>query len=85
MRIRCPFCGERETSEFTYFGANAPRPGSEASLAQMYNSVYVRENPSGPNDELWYHAAGCRAWLLVRRDTRTHEMLSVAFASETVS
>ena len=29
------------------------------------NYVYLRDNPAGPTRELWYHAAGCRAWLVV--------------------
>ncbi len=27
--------------------------------------------------ELWYHAFGCRSWLRVTRDTRTHEIFAV--------
>ena len=30
--------------------------------------------------ELWYHGGGCRSWLRVVRDTRTHEIESVALA-----
>ena len=40
--------------------------------------VYLRENPAGPHDELWFHGAGCRQWFRVRRDTRTHEILGSA-------
>jgi sarcosine oxidase subunit delta len=29
----------------------------------------------GPHDEWWTHSAGCRQWFVVRRDTRTHEIL----------
>ncbi len=39
--------------------------------------VYLRDNPAGPHRELWQHVAGCRAWLVVTRDTRTHEVLRV--------
>ena len=38
----------------------------------MHDYVYLRDNPAGPHRELWYHAGGCRAWLIVGRDTRTH-------------
>ena len=46
--------------------------------------VYLRQNPAGPNDELWFHGAGCRQWFRVRRDTRTHEILGSSLATETL-
>jgi sarcosine oxidase subunit delta len=33
-------------------------------------------------DELWQHVLGCRAWLLVTRDTRSHAVLKVRLARE---
>ncbi|MBW5434045.1 sarcosine oxidase subunit delta [Bradyrhizobium canariense] len=74
MRIPCPHCGARDVQEFTYLGDAKPRrpEGLDATEAAMLEYVYVRDNPRGPNDELWYHAAGCRAWLMVRRHTLTH-------------
>ena len=82
MRIQCPFCGERDSSEFGYLGdANCRRPDADApdAAAQFFAAVYVRDNPAGAHDELWYHASGCRSWLRVRRNTRTHEILAVSF------
>jgi sarcosine oxidase subunit delta len=87
MRIRCPFCGERDVSEFAYLGdANVRRPDADASdaHAQFFAAVYLRDNPAGPHEELWYHASGCRGWLCVARNTRTHEVLTVAFAGAQV-
>ena len=74
MRIPCPHCGERDAAEFTYLGAaGLERPdGLEAGVAAMTEYVYLRDNPAGPLSEHWYHAFGCRAWLTVTRDTRTH-------------
>ncbi len=83
MQIPCPFCGARDASEFAYLGDAAfRRPDAAApdAAARFVDAVYLRDNPAGPHDELWYHAAGCRSWLRVTRDTRTHEMLGVAFA-----
>ena len=83
MRIHCPFCGERDLSEFTYLGAAAfqrPDPNAPQAEAAFYEAVYLRDNPAGPHEELWYHASGCRSWLRVTRNTRTHEILRVAFA-----
>ncbi len=85
MRIRCPFCGERDSSEFTYQGdANARRPSSDEAGVQsrFFEAVYLRDNPVGAHQELWYHVFGCRSWLRVTRDTRTHEIFTVAFARD---
>ena len=84
MRIPCPFCGERDLSEFSYLGDAACTTSRIPTQAlQRRNSsqaVYLRDNPAGPHRELWYHAFGCRRWLQVTRNTRTHEILAVAFA-----
>lgn len=85
MRIQCPFCGERDLSEFVYHGdAKAVRPDPEAPNAseRFFEAVYLRENPAGLLQELWYHGLGCRSWLRVRRDTRTHEILETALARD---
>ena len=85
MRIECPFCGERDLSEFTYLGdAGSQRPLSdkEGLADRVYEAVYLRDNPAGPHRELWYHAGGCLSWLRVTRDTRTHELLDVQLATE---
>ena len=85
MRIQCPFCGERDLSEFTYLGdAGSQRPlcDTEGLADRVYEAVYLRDNPAGPHRELWYHAGGCLSWLRVTRDTRTHEMLDVQLATE---
>jgi sarcosine oxidase subunit delta len=77
VRIPCPFCGERDLTEFSYLGdAGCPRPEpADGEGAQRFvEAVYLRDNPAGPHVELWFHAAGCRTWLRVTRDTRTHEI-----------
>jgi sarcosine oxidase subunit delta len=38
------------------------------------------KNPAGPHREFWQHVMGCRQWLVVERDTRTHTIASVSFA-----
>jgi sarcosine oxidase subunit delta len=82
MRIQCPYCGERDLSEFAYHGdATIRRPDPESPDADLnfYEALYLRDNPAGPHQELWYHAGGCRSWLRVTRDTCTHEILAVKF------
>lgn len=81
MLIPCPHCGARNVTEFTYGGAaNLSRPAAPAdtSDAQWADYVYMRDNPCGPHDELWQHSAGCRRWIAVCRDTRTHDVISTA-------
>ena len=91
MRIPCPHCGPRSHEEFSYLGdANlrrpqAPAPGddadSPATLQAFCDYVYIRENPAGAHRELWFHAMGCHAWLVVERDTRTHAITGAVPAS----
>ena len=80
MRIACPHCGHRDVREFTYLGDAAPeRPDAHAAGAadQFISYVYLRDNPVGAHRELWYHGAGCQAWLAVERDTLTHAIATV--------
>jgi sarcosine oxidase subunit delta len=42
----------------------------------------VRDNPAGKYCELWYHEQGDRSWLVVTRDTTTHEISEVKLASD---
>lgn len=83
MRIRCPFCGERDSSEFSFLGdALRLRWRGDDPARESRDAVYIRDNPAGRHQELWYHAFGCRGWLKVTRDTRTHEIFEVSFANE---
>jgi sarcosine oxidase subunit delta len=83
MRFECPYCGERGLEEFTYHGdANVQRPrdGGAAQTEAWTDYVYLRDNPDGLHRELWYHAAGCHAWLVVTRDLRNHDIANVELA-----
>jgi heterotetrameric sarcosine oxidase delta subunit len=84
MLIPCPHCGERDHAEFTYAGdATARRPETaDASADDWMRYVYWRENPRGPHDELWHHVAGCRRFLVVRRDTLSHRVLEARDTAE---
>jgi sarcosine oxidase subunit delta len=78
MRIACPHCGERGNEEFAYLGAADPvRPAGDGSAAAWHGYAYLRENPAGTLREFWHHVHGCRRWLIVTRDTRTHEIEGV--------
>lgn len=81
MMIPCPHCGNRDSGEFHVRGEAAiRRPDYAEGQDAFAEYVYGRTNPAGPQKEHWYHAAGCRNWLVVERDTRDHAVLSVTFA-----
>ncbi len=82
MQIRCPVCGVRDHAEFAYGGdATVARPADDADSAAWRDYVYIWDNPRGPHRELWHHAQGCRSWIVVHRDTLTHEILDTRLPS----
>lgn len=75
MIIPCPHCGDRDLREFHCRGSaellgEATTGTGEAAL--WHARLHLRHNPEGWTRELWYHARGCGAWLLVARNTRSH-------------
>ena len=84
MRIHCPYCGERGVEEYSYRGdatVSRPDPHCPDVLERFVDYVHLRDNPAGTHREFWQHLHGCRAWLVVERDVRTHEIQSVGAAS----
>lgn len=80
LLITCPHCGPREESEFTCGGeAHIARPLAENELtdAQFADYLFLRDNPKGMFLERWRHAAGCRRWFNMARDTVSHEIVEV--------
>ncbi len=77
MIIDCPWCGKRDSREFTYQGdGTVKRPTLSDTGLDAYNAyVYDRENPVGPHKELWHHGGGCRSHVLVTRDTLNHKVI----------
>lgn len=73
--LGCPACGPREVGEFRYQGEVTRRPAAGASLRELAEYVYFRDNVAGVQREWWYHRAGCGLWFLAERDTRTNEVL----------
>lgn len=87
MLIPHPLLGLRDAQEFTYLGdanlLNRPQGMTDAGLAepQVFNDyVYLRDNPAGTHRELWFHEQGDRSWLIVTRNTLTHEILGAELA-----
>ena len=78
IRINCPYCGERDHSEFTYGGdGSIEYPALDDSLENWIKAIFFRKNIRGRQIETWHHSHGCRLWLKVERDTMTHEIYSV--------
>ena len=77
MLLPCPWCGPRAEIEFRYGGqAHVAYPPEPAVLtdAEWAAYLFLRDNPKGTFAERWCHAAGCRHWFNVLRDTATHEI-----------
>jgi heterotetrameric sarcosine oxidase delta subunit len=86
MIINHPLLGPRDASEFTYLGdaslIDRPDWQAENAASQFYEYQYLRENPAGEHRELWFHEAGDRSWLVVTRNTLTHEISKVEIARD---
>lgn len=84
MRLTCPHCGDRDRREFYYVGAAEAlnRPDADADMQAWDDYVHNRDNLAGVTRDLWYHEMGCLAWLVVTRNTVTHEVLSCELAHD---
>ncbi len=69
--LSCPFCGVRELSEFE-FHKTLPNAGDDPLSA-----TYFRINRVDDSQEYWQHVRGCRAWLQVRRNPSTGQVLEM--------
>ena len=87
MRITCPNCGERDRREFYYQGdaLALARPAEDAGLEAWDDYLHNRDNPAGDTRDLWFHEAGCGAWLLVERNTVTHAVHKATLAEKVKS
>ena len=87
MLIDHPLLGLRDLSEFIYMGdaklLNRPNWKSKNSKTKFIDYGYLRKNTAGIHKELWYHEQGDRSWLVVTRNTVTHEILKVELARDT--
>ena len=82
LRLHCPFCGDRPETEFQCAGDATTRPSDPAALdeAAWADVLYQRNNLAGWTAELWWHSFGCRQWLLVERNTVTHQLGAIRLA-----
>jgi sarcosine oxidase subunit delta len=88
MLIPHPLLGPRDAQEFVYLGDAAlldrPEGMADGADAAFFDYLYLRDNPAGLHRELWFHEQGDRSWLVVTRDTVTHEIVSAELARDVV-
>ena len=73
--LSCPHCGPRPVDEFGCRGEVLTRPEGEATLRELCEYVYFRDNVAGVQREWWSHRSGCELWFVAERDTRTNEIV----------
>ena len=86
MIINHPLLGPRDSSEFVYLGdanlINRPDWQEDNAVQHFVEYGYLRDNIAGMLRELWFHEYGDRSWLVVTRDTLSHEIKEVRLASD---
>lgn len=84
MLIPHPLLSLRDAQEFTYLGDAAllNRPDGLTAPEAFNDYVYLRDNPAGVHRELWFHEQGDRSWLIVTRNTLTHDILGAELARD---
>ena len=76
--IKCPYCGERDQTEFSCHGEShiaRPENPNEVSDKEWGEYLFFRSNPKGIHYERWTHDHGCRRWFNVKRDTVTDKII----------
>ena len=83
LLLTCPFCGERDESEFVFGGPLRARREKLAGAGdtEWIAWLTVAPNPKGPVREKWCHAHGCGTWMTIERDTLTHRIISTGATS----
>ena len=77
--ITCPYCGERDQSEFAHAGeAHISRPTESETMtdAEWAEFLFMRDNTKGIRAERWMHASGCRRFFNALRNTATDRFLA---------
>ena len=86
MIINHPLLGPRDAAEFVNLGdaslINRPDWQDTDAADKFYEYMYLRDNFAGDIRELWYHEQGDRSWLVVTRNTLTHEIRKVELARD---
>ena len=67
----CPFCGLRNLEEFAFHKTLPNVPGG------VFEATFLRCDTPESSEEHWQHRYGCRAWLRVRRNPSSGDVLEV--------
>ena len=79
MLVPCPWCGERDESEFSFGGeAHLERPQESCSDKEWTEYIFMRKNFKGEQKERWIHINGCRQWFNAVRNTTTNTFLQTS-------
>ncbi len=77
MQIDCPHCGPRAQAEFTYERTVDSVMPLDTAPDDAMRALFTRANPRGVDEEIWRHAYGCRAWMVLTRHRVTSEISAV--------
>ena len=78
LLIPCPWCGERDESEFYHGGeAHIIRPTNPDKLTdtEWADYLFMETNTKGVYFERWVHRYGCKKWFNLARDTSTNQII----------
>ncbi len=75
--ITCPTCGRRPVEEYA-FGGELRGVFEQITdpTERDVDYVWMYDNVEGVTVERWFHRAGCRRWLTLRRDTMTDAVVA---------
>ena len=76
--INCPYCGERDQSEFKAGGEAhiiRPKQPTELSDEEWAEYLFMRKNIKGVQFDRGKHAHGCRKWFNMVRDTSNDQII----------
>jgi len=82
LMIGCPHCQRRPAAEFHYGGPLRERPEPDAATDEWIAYTYDQPNRRDVQWVWWFNSAACREWFLVRRDTRTNQVLESRLPGE---
>ena len=79
MLVPCPWCGERDESEFSFGGeAHLERPEDSCSDKELTEYIFMRKNIKVEQKDRWIHINGCRQWFNAVRNTTTNSFLQTS-------
>ena len=75
LTLPCPFCGQRDETEFANAGpTKPPRPDAKVTDSDWIDWLTVPVNPIGYVEEKWWHSKGCVKWFTLNLHTVTHDV-----------